>query len=213
MFSENFGEILYPKNLEGKTMKWNVNQRNTSVNLALTGLMAALVLVATMFFKVQIPVGTDKTMIGFANVFCILAGLLLGPVYGGLAAGIGSCIFDLIGGWADSAPTTLLFKFLMAFVCGLIAWGGDRTAKKLSRVIVGAVSGSLVYCVLYLGYSFLKLLLVGSAPEAAAIAMVTKLAATLTNAVVADVIAVPFFFAIRKALERAHLPVGGARGA
>ena len=65
--------------------------------------------------------------------------------------------------------------------------GGDRTARKLSRVIVGAVSGSLCYCVLYLGYSFLKLILVGSAPEAAAIAMVTKLAATLTNAIVADV--------------------------
>lgn len=53
-------------------MKLNLNERNTSVNLALTGLMAALVLVATMFFKVEIPVGTDKTMIGFANVFCIL---------------------------------------------------------------------------------------------------------------------------------------------
>ena len=51
-------------------MKLNLNERNTSVNLALTGLMAALVLVATMFFKVEIPVGTDKTMIGFANVFC-----------------------------------------------------------------------------------------------------------------------------------------------
>ena len=50
-------------------MKFHLNERNTSVNLALTGLMAALVLVATMFFKVQIPVGTDKTMIGFANVF------------------------------------------------------------------------------------------------------------------------------------------------
>ena len=33
-------------------MKLNLNERNTSVNLALTGLMAALVLVATMFFKV-----------------------------------------------------------------------------------------------------------------------------------------------------------------
>ena len=111
-------------------MKLNLNERNTSVNLALTGLMAALVLVATMFFKVEIPVGTDKTMIGFANVFCILSGLLLGPVYGGLAAGIGSCIFDLMGGWADSAPTTLIFKFMMAFVCGLIAWGRRPDRKK-----------------------------------------------------------------------------------
>ncbi len=81
------------------------------------------------YLNVPIPVLGDKTMIGLGNVFCILSGLLLGPVYGGAAAGIGSFIFDLVGGWASSAPFTLVFKFLMAFVCGIIAWGGDKSAK------------------------------------------------------------------------------------
>ncbi|HAH79434.1 MAG TPA: hypothetical protein DCL64_07980, partial [Ruminococcaceae bacterium] len=62
-------------------MKINCGSKDTTVNLAVTGLMAALVFVATYFLNVKIPVaGTDKTMIGFANVFCILSGLLLGPL-------------------------------------------------------------------------------------------------------------------------------------
>ena len=179
--------------------------KNSTVNLAFTGLMAALVFVATVFFKVEIPVGGDKTMIGFANVFCILSGLLLGPVYGGLAAGVGSFLFDIVGGWASSAPVTLVTKFAMAFIAGLIVWGGDKLGRRLSRVIVGAVSGSLSYCVLYLGYSYLKQILLGSTAQASAVILATKLGATLTNAVIADVIAIPLYFAVRSALERNKL--------
>lgn len=187
-------------------MKFNTNQQKTTVNVALTGLMGALVLVGT-YLNVPIPVLGDKTMIGLGNVFCILSGLLLGPVYGGAAAGIGSFIFDLIGGWASSAPFTLVFKFMMAFVCGTIAWSGNKSAKKLSRLILAAVAGSLSYCALYLGYSYVKELLIGSAVQVVNIKIATKAAATLTNAVIADVVAVPLFLTIRKALDRNH--VGG----
>ena len=188
------------------------NKNNTIVNLALTGLMGALVYVATMFFKVEIPVGADRTMIGFANVFCVLSGLILGPAYGGLAAGLGSFLFDLTGGWFSSAGVTLITKGLMAVICGLIAWGGKQETPKFSRLAVAAVTGSLAYCVMYLGYSFFKLVVAGSAPEAAAIAMMTKTGATLLNAAVADVIAVPLFMTLRTALQRNHLWKGGKSG-
>lgn len=187
-------------------------KNNTVVNLALTGLMGALVYVATMFFKVEIPVGADRTMIGFANVFCVFSGLILGPFYGGLAAGLGSFLFDLTGGWFSSAGVTLITKGLMAVICGLIAWSGKREQASVSRLITAAVSGSLAYCVMYLGYSFFKLMIAGSTPEAAAIAMMTKAGATLLNAAVADVISVPLFLAIRTALQRNHLWKGGKTG-
>ena len=179
--------------------------KNSTVNLAFTGLMAALVFVATMFFNLQIFVGGEKTMIGFANVFCILSGLLLGPVYGGLAAGIGSFLFDIVGGWASSAPVTLMTKFAMAFIAGLIVWGGDKLGRRLSRVIVGAVSGSLSYCVLYMAYSYLNQVLLRSSAQTTLVVLAGKLGATLTNAVIADVIAIPLYFAVRSALERNKL--------
>ncbi len=185
-------------------MKLNSNNHNSTVNIALTGLMGALVLVGT-FMNIPIPVLGDKTMLGLGNVFCILSGLILGPVYGGLAAGIGSFIFDLVGGWASSAPFTLMFKFLMAFVCGLIAYGGDKTAKKLKRLIIAAVAGSLTYTVLYLSKSYITAVLLGNAAGAVKTILITKGSASLTNAIIADVIAVPLFIAIRKALERNHI--------
>ena len=62
-------------------MNRKILTQNTTVNLAVTGLMGALVFVATFFLKIEIPVGGDRTMIGFANVFCVLSGLILGPYY------------------------------------------------------------------------------------------------------------------------------------
>lgn len=188
------------------------NKNSTVLKLTLTGLMGALVYVATMFFKVEIPVGGDRTMIGFANVFCVLSGLLLGPAYGGLAAGLGSFLFDITGGWFSSAGVTLVTKGLMAVICGLIAWGGNQEPPKVSRLITAAVTGSLAYCLMYLAYSFFKLIVAGSAPEAAAISMMTKAGATLLNAAAADVIAVPLFLTIRSALQRSHLWKGGKPG-
>ena len=120
--------------------------------------------------------------------------------------------------WLITAAGSLLVLFfnrvnkrLMAVICGAIAWSGKE--QKVSRLIVAAVTGSLSYCVMYLGYSFFELLISGSAPDAAAIAMMTKAGATLFNAVVADVIAVPLFLAIRGALQRSHLWRGGKPGA
>nr|WP_319487649.1 ECF transporter S component [uncultured Caproiciproducens sp.] len=185
-------------------MKFNTSQQKTTVNIALTGLMGALVLVGT-YLNIPIPVPGDKTMIGLGNVFCILSGLLLGPVYGGAAAGVGSFVFDLTAGWASSAPFTLVFKFMMAFVCGTIAYSGNKSARKLSRLIIAAIAGSLSYCALYLGYSYVKELLIGSAVQVVNIKIATKAAATLTNAVIADVVAVPLYIAIRKALGKNHL--------
>lgn len=180
------------------------NHKNTPVTIALTGLMGALVLVGT-YLNIPIPVLGDKTMIGLGNVFCILSGLLLGPLYGGAAAGIGSFLFDLLGGWASSAPFTLVSKFLMAFVCGIIACGGDKTEKNLKRLILAAVAGSLSYCALYLGYSYVKELFLGSAVQAINIKIAAKATATLTNAVIADAVSIPLFLSIRKALERNHV--------
>ena len=71
-------------------------------------------------------------MIKLANAFVLLCGLLLGPVRGGLAAGIGSMIFDLMTPeYAPEAWITFLRFFLMAWLCGVIAYAGAAAAKKL----------------------------------------------------------------------------------
>ena len=73
----------------------NSNRFPTS-RIVLIGVMAAMIVVVTFF---RFPLLGSK--IHFANAMCLLAGLLLGPVGGGLAAGIGLsstmfCLADMI---------------------------------------------------------------------------------------------------------------------
>ena len=58
------------------------------------GVLAAAVYVITLF---RFPLLGSK--VHFANAMCILAGLLLGPVPGGIAAGLGSALYDLMAGY------------------------------------------------------------------------------------------------------------------
>ena len=61
--------------------------------LVLSALMAALVYVATSIIQIPSP------MSGYVNLgdcFVLLSGWLLGPWYGGAAAGIGSMLVDLL---------------------------------------------------------------------------------------------------------------------
>ena len=53
-------------------------QKTDVKKLAIAGLMAALCYIGFAFFKIDIPVGTEKTAFHFGNVFCVLAALLIG---------------------------------------------------------------------------------------------------------------------------------------
>lgn len=187
-------------------MNHHLQKKNATVYpLVFTGMMAALVFAAT-YLKIDIPLPGGKTMVSLGNSMCILSGLLLGPVYGGLSAGIGSFCFDLTDAlFIAESPITFLFKFIMGFVCGLISKGGRQKKVRLSRYLVAAVSGSVAYMILYLLKSFVRELLNGSAIQAALAIVGTKSIASAANAVMAVAIAVPLFLALRQALKSSHM--------
>ncbi|MFB9640647.1 ECF transporter S component, partial [Streptomyces spiralis] len=71
--------------------------------LVVSALMAALTYVATMVIQIPSP------MNGYVNLgdcFVLLSGWLLGPWWGGAAAGIGSMLTDLFAGYTSYAPGT-----------------------------------------------------------------------------------------------------------
>ena len=102
------------------------------LRIVMTAMFAALVFVSSMI-SVPIPVAIgDVTRILLGNIFCLLSGFTLGPVCGGLAAGIGSALYDLTNpAYIASAPFTFAFKFLLAAVCGVIScFTGKKEAAK-----------------------------------------------------------------------------------
>ena len=183
-----------------------MKQKKISVRtLCMIGIMAALVFVGTNL-RIKIPVGLDGTMLHLGNVFCLLGGLLFGGVPGGLAAGIGSGLFDLLSEYAGEAWITFINKLFMGLVAGLIAQHALTAKTEKLRTILGAVLGSLTYCLLYIGKTIVWQRWVYGLPWEGVWPVVgVKAFVTLTNGLIAVVASVLLALALRPGLRRARI--------
>ena len=112
--------------------------------LAQTALMAALCFVSFTFLQIKIPMpGGDATSLHIGNAFCVLAALLLGGLYGGLAGAIGMGIADIIDPvYITVAPKTFVLKLCIGLITGLISQIPLLNATPLVNIaseLVGAV--------------------------------------------------------------------------
>jgi uncharacterized membrane protein len=183
-------------------------ERNNSrviTKIVFTGVMAAIICVVTMF---RIPLGQSK--VHFANSMCLLSGLLLGPVWGGTAAGLGSAIYDVVlGGYSFfDALITFVSKFAMAWVTGILfkTWvtkKGEKSWKEtLLPLVIACVLGALTYVALYMLKTWLFKMYVEPVPaETIPGIMVAKLIPSLINAAFAVVTAPIFYHAVKPALK------------
>lgn len=172
--------------------------------IAAVGILAAMVYVTSAFLQIPIPTAIGSTRLHLGNVMCLLSGMLLGPFYGGLAAGIGSMIFDLLDPiYITSAPFTFAFKFLMAAVCGMIS---RHRSGKTRWCMLGAFAGAISYVILYLGKSFVESYFVLGIPfDTVWLTVTQKGLVSTVNGIIAATVSVPLFFALRSALQKANL--------
>lgn len=124
---------------------------NTSLRkLINSGLMAAIVVVGTMAIRIPTP---TKGYIHVGDSIVYLSGIFLGPLYGAVAAGLGSLLADVLAGYVIYAPASLIIKALDAFVVGLIylrfSKGDSTYAKKLFVFSVAVFFGGSI---MVLGY-------------------------------------------------------------
>ena len=179
----------------------------TTKKIVFTAMLAALT-VAGSALRIKVPadlVGTSAFHLG--NIMCALSGILLGPWLGGLAAGLGSALYDMTNPlYISECWITFLTKGAYGLVAGGIAWCGSRSWG-YKKATIATVAGAVTYAALYLFKSFFYsgILLKGLTPEAAALALVGKIPATIFNAVVAILFAPILAVAIRKALDKNHL--------
>lgn len=168
----------------------------------MVGLMAALVFVGN-YLSFPIPNGILVTRIHLGNSMCLLAGLLFCGSTGGLASGIGAAVYDLMHpAYILSAPYTFISKFAMGFVAGKLNRRSKDGKIPLTTTILAAVFGQIAYVVLYLIKSFFTVLIIGGTSEAAWAAVGTNAVTSLINAVLAVMISVPLYAALRLALAK-----------
>lgn len=174
--------------------------------IVLTALMAALTVVGSAL-RITIPIDVGgNTSFHLGNIMCALSGVLLGPYLGGLAAGLGSAIFDMMyPAYISEAWLTFLMKGAYGLVAGLVASIG-RKNQSYFLAVAASFCGALTYALLYLAKSYFKSILIsGVAADVAWLAVLGKLPATIFNGVVAVIFAPILSVAIHKALKRNHI--------
>ena len=116
--------------------------------LVLTAMFAALTTVMTMVIRVPSPM---QGYVNLGDCAVLLSAWILGPLYGGAAAGIGSMMADILASYAHYAPGTLIIKFFMGVAAGLIFRA--MRSERYSKVLAGqAVSGVAAEAIMVLGY-------------------------------------------------------------
>lgn len=179
------------------------NSRNKTFKICFIGLMASIVFVVNYF---RIPfMGTQLHM---TNALCALCGLLFGPGAGFMAAGLGSGLYDIVGGYGAECVITFVNKGMIALVAGLIAYRAGRkepmTTADHAKIIIGSMLGALTYVALYMLKTLVfGLLIDGLTMEAVNVKLLSKLPGSLMNAAFAAIVAPILYTALRSPLKHA----------
>lgn len=192
-----------------------INEKNEKVyKIVITGLMAALCYVAFTFLKIPIPTfGGDMVALHIGNAFCVLAALLLGGWYGGVAGALGMTIADLLDPvYITSAPKTFFLKLCIGLIAGFIAHHvahitdnhDTKYVLKWSLIASIAALGFNVIMDPIVGY-FYKNYLLGIESSAAKIMSTWAAGVTFINSVAGTIVVVVVYMAVRPVLKKAGL--------
>ena len=194
----------------GQTMKTN----STVMKIAQTALFAALCYVIFTYLQIKIPMpGGDATSIHLGNAFCVLAALLLGGWYGGLAGAIGMGIADVMDPiYITGAPKTFILKLCIGLITGLVAHKiakiNESTDKKyiFKWSLLASIAG-LAFNVIadpIVGY-FYKQYILGQPQQMAEVLAKLSAGATFVNAILSTIVVVIIYNALRPALAKSGM--------
>ena len=187
---------------------------STVMKIAQTALFAALCYVIFTYLQIKIPMpGGDATSIHLGNAFCVLAALLLGGWYGGLAGAIGMGIADVMDPiYITGAPKTFILKLCIGLITGLVAHKiakiNESTDKKyiFKSSLLASIAG-LAFNVIadpIVGY-FYKQYILGQPQQMAEVLAKWSAAATFVNAILSTIVVVIIYNALRPALAKSGM--------
>ena len=190
------------------------NKNLRILKLMQTGLLAALCFVSFTFLQIKIPLpGGDASSLHIGNAFCVLAALLLGGWYGGLAGAIGMTIADVLDPvYILGAPKTFVLKLCIGLIVGLIAHkyakiGESNDKKYILKWSIIAAIGGLAFNVVFdpiVGY-FYKQYILGQPQQMAAVLAKLSAVTTFVNAIVSVILVGFIYNAIRPILSKSGM--------
>ena len=187
---------------------------STVFKLVATALMAALCYVSFTYLKIPIPtISGDMTALHIGNAFCVLAALMLGGVYGGVAGSLGMTIADILDPvYITSAPKTFVLKLCIGLIAGFVAHkiahitANHDTKYIMKWTAISSICG-LGFNVIFdpiVGYLY-KVFILGVQADAAKIMATWAAGTTLINAIVSTILIVILYAALRPVLIKSRL--------
>lgn len=162
-----------------------MNNQSQTKKLVYSALFAALSCVATM--SIHIPTPGTGGYIHPGDAVVILSGIALGPLWGGLAAAIGSALADAIGGYFVYVPITFVVKFVVALASAVIFRIAIRLhAKKLIATLLCGIAATILVAG---GYLFFESFLYGKGAIASVPANIIQgVAGTIFSMILAPIV-------------------------
>lgn len=139
--------------MEEKLMKTKTQK------IVMASLLAALCCVATMIIKIPSPL---KGYLNLGDCVVLLSGWILSPLYGFLAAGLGSALADVFSGYVTYAPATFIIKGLMALIAYFVF---KILQNKIGNLPSRIISGIVAEVIMVLGYFVFEGFLYGFIPS------------------------------------------------
>ncbi len=170
-----------------KATAYTTQNMDRTKKIIFTALFAALTCVGTMIIKIPTP---TNGYIHPGDGFVLLSGLILGPIWGAFAAGLGSALSDFIGGYFIYVPATFIIKALTAFV-------GYHIFKLLQKVFTSgnvvpqlAMVGVVGEAVMVLGYFLFEIFTLSVLNDSSVAAATVAAAASIIPNIVQGVFGV-----------------------
>ena len=153
--------------------------------IALTALLIALTTVFTLV--VRVPVPATQGYINLSDVAITFSGLIFGPWVGLVAGGVGAGLADLLGGYAQFAPLSLIAHGLEGLAIGWLGRGRKTVVGMIPAWLAGAI-------IMVGGYLLGEGFILTGWPAA-----IAEMPMNVIQALVGGVIGVPLVLAVRQA--------------
>jgi len=145
-------------NMRGKPATIKTRQTNIK-EIAVSGLLIAMVFIATMFINIRLPISINGGLIHLGNVILSTVSIVFGRKHGAIAGAFGMGLFDILSGWTAWAPFTFVIRGVMGFLIGSISnYNGKEGNSFLINLLAIAVGSIWMIA----GYYLTEVILYGN---------------------------------------------------
>lgn len=171
----------------------NVSKKYNTRDIVETGLLIALVFIATRFINIRLPIASSGGLVHLGNTMLFISAIVFGKKKGAIAGAFGMALFDLLSEWAIWAPFTFVVRGVMGYIIGSIAWKDNKKGDSvLTNIIAIIISG--VWMIF--GYYITEMILYGNHIKALA-----SIPGNITQIVIGLIIGVPVAKVLKKHIK------------